>query len=270
LNDHVFGPGAVLGTTYGHPPYKKWVRDIRIWHLLTHTCGGWDNSGVTPDPMSVNPQMNKKELIRWTLANVPLESTPGTTFLYSNFGYFVLGRVIEKLTGRPYDVSVRSSVFAPCGITDMVIAGDTLAERKPGEVVYYSQGSDGSPYDPAINLHRADSAGGWIARPIDLVRFLTHVDGFSPHQLLRPGTIKVMTTRFNANSTGYAEGWFVNSKDNWWHGGGLPGTATEIVRTHSRFCWAVFTNTSVPNSNMFSDLDQLPWSMAFKVKSWRP
>jgi hypothetical protein len=43
-----------------------------------------------------------------------------------------------------------------------------------------------------------------------------------------------------------------------------------IVRTHSRFCWAVFTNTRVPNSNMLSDLDNLPWDMARQVKSWRP
>jgi CubicO group peptidase (beta-lactamase class C family) len=269
LKDHVFGPGAVLGTTYGRPPYKKWVRDIRIWHLLSQTCGGWDNTGnTTPDPMFVNPQMNHKQLIRWTLANLPLENTPGSTFAYSNFGYCLLGRVIEKLTGRPYDVSVRRSVLVPCGITDMVIAGNTLAERKPGEVVYYSQGSDSSPYDPAINVRRADSAGGWIARPIDLVRFLTHVDGFSPHQLLRRDTIKAMTTK----TTGYyAMGWAVNSWHNWWHVGSVPGTAGEIVRTHSRFSWAVFTNTRVPNSDMFfSDLDNLPWNMARQVKSWRP
>ena len=115
---------------------------------------------------------------------------------------------------------------------------------------------------------RADSVGGWIARPLDLVRFLTHVDGFSPHQLLRPDTIKLMTTQ----KTGYyAMGWAVNSQDNWWHTGSLPGTETEIVRTHSRFCWAVFTNTRVPDSDMFfSDLDSLPWNMARQVKSWKP
>jgi CubicO group peptidase (beta-lactamase class C family) len=267
LNDHVFGPGAVLGATYGRPPYKKWVRDIRIWHLLTHTCGGWDNTGVSPDPMSVNPRMNHKQLIRWTLANLPLAHLPGTTYAYSNFGYCVLGRVIEKLTGKPYDVSVRRSVLAPRGITDMLIAGNTLAERRTREVVYYSQGGDISPY--SMNVRRMDSHGGWIARPIDLVRFLTHVDGFSPHQLLRLGTIKVMTTPTAANAN-YAKGWAVNSQDNWWHVGSLPGTATEIVRTHSRFCWAVFTNTRVPNSNMLSDLDNLPWNMARQVKSWQP
>src|SRR5579872_1119739 len=138
LNDHVFGPRAVLGTTYGKPPYTKWVSDIRIWHLLTHTAGGWDNTGtITPDPMFTNLQMNQTQLIRWTLATLPLRHRPGTTYAYSNFGYCLLGRVIERLTGKPYDASVRRSVLAPCGIIDMEIAGNTLAERKPGEVVYY-------------------------------------------------------------------------------------------------------------------------------------
>ena len=176
LNDHVFGPGAVLGTSYGRPPYKKWVRDIRVRHLLTHTCGGWDNSGTTtPDPMFINPRMNQKQLIRWTLANLPLQHRPGTKWAYSNFGYCVLGRVIEKLTGRHYAASVRRSVLAPCGITDMVIAGDTLAERQPGEVVYYSQGSDSSPYSMNV-FPRADSARR-LDRAPDRPRALPHARG---------------------------------------------------------------------------------------------
>lgn len=81
--------------------------------------------------------------------------------------------------------------------------------------------------------------------------------------------VEVMTTPTTANPY-YAKGWVVNSYDNWWHAGSLPGTATEIVRTHSRFCWAVLTNTCVPSSNMFADLDNLPWNMARQVKSWQP
>lgn len=48
-HDKVFGHGAILGAKFGKPPYKKWVEEITIDHLLTHTCGGWDNS--SDDPM---------------------------------------------------------------------------------------------------------------------------------------------------------------------------------------------------------------------------
>jgi CubicO group peptidase (beta-lactamase class C family) len=48
LNDNVFGPSGVLGAKYGKPPYKQYVTDITVDHLLTHTCGGWPNDATDP------------------------------------------------------------------------------------------------------------------------------------------------------------------------------------------------------------------------------
>ncbi len=92
-HDKVFGPGAVFGVKFGNPPYKKWVEEITIDHLLTHTCGGWENS--SDDPMFENPGMDHAQLIAWTLETKPLKNSPGTHFAYSNFGYCVLKRVIR-------------------------------------------------------------------------------------------------------------------------------------------------------------------------------
>ena len=61
--DKVFGRLGVLGTTYGKQPYRQGIEQITIDHLLTHTCGGWDN-GVH-DPMLSNLEMNQRELISW-------------------------------------------------------------------------------------------------------------------------------------------------------------------------------------------------------------
>ena len=146
----------------------------------------------------------------------------------------------------------------------MAIAGNTLAQRRPGEVRYYGQAGD--PY--GMNVTRMDSHGGWIARPADMVRFLMHVDGFAtPPDILRPPTIRSMTTASSANP-GYAKGWSVNRAGNWWHAGSLPGTATIAVRTHSGFCWAAFVNIRRPNSPFAGDLDRLVWEMARKVRGW--
>jgi D-alanyl-D-alanine carboxypeptidase len=49
------------------------------------------------------PELDQGALISWTLRNQPLLTQPGTTYAYSNFGYCVLGRVIEKLTHRSYE-----------------------------------------------------------------------------------------------------------------------------------------------------------------------
>jgi len=115
------------------PPYRldlRGVDDITVEDLLTHTSGGWSNSKA--DPMFMNLGMNHAQLIEWTLRSRPLDHSPGQQYAYSNFGYCVLGRVIEKVTGQPYAAFVRNSVLKRCGINDMTIAGNTVAQRRPG------------------------------------------------------------------------------------------------------------------------------------------
>jgi CubicO group peptidase (beta-lactamase class C family) len=263
LSDKVFGRGAITGLDYGKPPFNPGIEDITIEDLLTHTAGGWPNNDGH-DPMFHNPQMSQHELIAFTLRTRPLDHPPGENYAYSNFGYCVLGRVIEKITGRPYADYVRTAVMERCGITDMAIAGNTLQQRQPREVKYYGQGRE-NPYD--MNVTRMDSHGGWIARPADLVQFFMHVDGFAaPPNILTPQTLAIMTTASTANPH-YAKGWEVNAANNWWHNGTLPGSETLAVRTHSGLCWAAFTNTRV--ANMGGDLDRLIWTMVRAVKPWR-
>ncbi|HEY2548923.1 MAG TPA: serine hydrolase domain-containing protein [Candidatus Acidoferrum sp.] len=265
-NDKVFGAGAVLGTRFGAPPYKSWVEEITIDHLLTHTCGGWDNS--SDDPMFENLAMHHAQLIGWTLDTKSLQNPPGTHYAYSNFGYCVLGRVIEQVSGRPYGEFVHEEILARCDVRDMRIAGNNLDEGAPGEVIYYGQNGE-NPYD--MNVARMDSHGGWLATATDLVAFLNHVDGFkSTPNILRPETIRLMTTPSAVNS-GYARGWAVNNAPNWWHSGSLPGTTTIMVRTASGFCWAALTNTRrAGQPDIGLALDNMVWEMARKVGAWKP
>ena len=264
LTDKVFGPGGVLETAYGQPPYSAGVDQITIEHLLTHTAGGWDNH--SHDPMFSNPAMNQAELIEWTLKNRPLDNPPGEHYSYSNFGYCLLGRVIEKTTGRPYGDYVRDTVLNQSGIKVMKIGGGTLAERLPGEVKYYTAQGAGDPY--SLNPARMDSHGGWVARASDIVQFIMHVDGFSrPPNILRPQTVQIMTTGSAANPK-YAKGWEVRD-GNWWHSGSMPGTSAMAVRTHSGFCWLGVANIRRTDGPINEDLDKLNWAMVQQVKSWR-
>ena len=263
--DRVFGKDGILGADYGKRPYGQGVEQITIDHLLTHTSGGWDNG--PDDPMFSNVGMNQAELISWTLNNHPLKNPPGKVYAYSNFGYCLLGRVIEKITGQSYSDYVQKTILSPCGIVDMRIAGNTLEERASREVTYYGQGPGPyqNPYE--INVTRMDSHGGWIATASDLVHFAIHVDGFdAARNILKPETIRKMTTPSDAN-TGYARGWSVNAKGHWWHGGSLPGTTTVMVRTSNRFCWAALTNTRREGTD--NALDDMVWEMVSKVSAWR-
>jgi len=205
LDDLIFGADGILKFDYMEK-YPEQVSKITIHHLLTHTCGGWDNTGKTGvDPMFYKPALNHRQLITWTLRNLPLEHEPGTNYAYSNFGFCLLGRVIEKITGQPYAEYAHQAVLSKCGIKDMRIGGNTLAQRARDEVIYYGQAGSGTDvYD--MNVTRMDSHGGWIATPSDLVQFAMHVDGFTTTpNILAADTIKTMTTA-TAQNPNYACG----------------------------------------------------------------
>ncbi len=270
LTDKVFGPSNILDIKYGKPPYKQWVTDITVDHLLTHTCGGWPNDDN--DPMMHNLSWDHTRLITQTIAKVPLTNPPGTHWAYSNFGYCILGRVIEEVTGEPYDSYVETNILGPCGISTMKIGRNKESDSAQNEVVYYGQ-FDEDPYK--LNITRMDSHGGWIASSTELVQFLNHVAG-APGipALLKPDTIKMMTTPAPAYPQGdarYARGWMVrnNGAGNWWHNGSLPGTTSIMVRTPTGFCWAALCNSRTqPSDQINSALDQMMWNMVRTVPSW--
>jgi CubicO group peptidase (beta-lactamase class C family) len=281
LDSHVFGPNSILGDDYPTPlQHRSNIEQLTIEHLLTHTTGGWQSDAG--DPMGLDKKMNHRELIAWALEHNDLADPPGKSFAYSNFGYCLLGRVIEKVTGQTYEQYIKDNILRRCDISDMRIAGNTLEERAINEVKYYDQtGRD--PY--GMNVARMDSFGGWIATPSDLTAFFVHINGFKDtDRLLSDDTLRTMTTPtsvsyakglFGMNTPAtanpsYAKGLFVNSSNNWWHGGALPGTETISVRTNADFCWSAFTNTQSKFQDMFPSLDQLVWHMVLSVSAWHP
>jgi len=268
LTDKVFGASGILGTRYGKSPYRQYVTDITVDQLLTHTCGGWPADAT--DPMYKSNSWDQAKLIGWTLQNMPLTNPPGEHWAFSNFGYCLLGRVVEQITGQPYASYVQSAVLAPCGISGMRIAGNTLKQRAPNEVVYFGQYNE-DPYK--VNVTRMDANGGWLATPSALVQFLNHVGGSgSIPSILKAATIQVMTTPSpvfpGASAAKYARGWMVGS-GNLWHNGSFPGSTTLMVRTATGMCWAALTNTRTePHDEMDGALDGMMWNMVRSVPEW--
>jgi N-acyl-D-amino-acid deacylase len=122
------------------------ISQITIRNLLTHS-GGWD-AAISGDPiaapfsqqiasaMGVAFPASPTTIISYMLDR-RLDFNPGARFAYSNFGFLVLGRVIEKLSGQPYAEFVRLHVLAPLGIERMRQGRTPLSLRAPGEVRYY-------------------------------------------------------------------------------------------------------------------------------------
>ncbi|RYY53335.1 MAG: class A beta-lactamase-related serine hydrolase [Chitinophagaceae bacterium] len=251
LDQKVFGTGSILGTDFPSTRLASFS-DITVKQLLTHATGAWPNDGN--DPMFLQTQLNQSKLISWTLDNQPA-GTRGV-YRYSNFGYCLLGRIIEKVSGKQYEKFMKEDVLAPAGANGMQIGRSKLNERLPNEVMYNGQNGE-NPY--IYDYPRMDAHGGWIASATDLMRMLVKYDGFGGKtDLLKPATLQSMTTVGVANS-GYACGWQVNSLNNWFHQGSLPGTATNLVRTAKGYNWVILCNSRSRLAGFQTALDGLIW-----------
>jgi N-acyl-D-amino-acid deacylase len=217
----------------GFDPAANTTRDprldeITVEQLLVH-AGGWD-SGESFDPqylpwsrmaaatMGLDDPAQAATIVRFMLG-VPLDFDPGSKSVYSNFGFNVLGRIIEHVSGQPYTEYVRDRVLTPAGVTDMRLGRTRLENRAPGEVHYYSPPGLGrrpsvfwgEGYDPAAYgsffMEAMDSHGGWIGSAADLVRFATAVDGQRGQALLTPTALRAMIDTPRPAESGIGSGW---------------------------------------------------------------
>lgn len=255
---------------------ERW-KDITIRQLLHHT-GGWDRDKSFDamfkavefaKELNVPPPAKPRDVIRCMLGR-PLDFDPGQRYAYSNFGYCLLGRVIEKKTGKRYERFVKQDVLKPIGITRMRIGRSLPAGRAKGEVRYYTRGNTTGPsvFGPNVgkkvpwqyggwHLEAMDSHGGWIASAIDLCRFAAAIDRPRKSKLLKPSSIRKMfappappvsrTRKGRLKDVYYALGWSVrrlgDGKINTWHTGSLDGTSTILVRRYDGVDFAVLFNT---------------------------
>lgn len=288
--DHLSGPP---GTT----PDPR-LATITIRRLLNHS-GGWDRE-ESFDPMFIpvtaaqaigeTPPADAETVIRYMLGQ-PLDFDPGTRYAYSNFGYNVLGRIIEQVTSREYEEYVKEHVLAPAGITRMQKGRTLLEDRAEGEVLYYHYPGAGLassvfpelpgevlwPYG-GFHLEAMDSHGAWIGSAIDLVRFTTAVDlHASRPDILQEESIREMIERpgpplWQDSAYYYALGWLVRpitGEANWWHTGGLPGSRTILVRTYHGMAWAALFNMRPKGpSDFINDIDRGIWEAVGEVVQW--
>ena len=259
----VIGLGDLLGDT----GCDERLEEVTVRHLLAHR-GGWDRS-VSYDPMFQTIRIQDelglvgtpgtRDIIRFMLSE-PLDFDPGERYAYSNFGYCVLGRVIEAVTGLPYDEAVKERALAPLGIESMRIGRSLPEDRVEGEVVYYDQRRRARepvkargrrvPIGYAHDQEVMDSHGAWIASAADLARFAGAFSDPSTCPLLTEASVRTMWApqQEDPGAVWYGLGWQVRDvgggRRNAWHTGLLTGgTSTIMVRRHDGLSWAVLFNT---------------------------
>jgi N-acyl-D-amino-acid deacylase len=171
-------------------------RMITVRQCLNHSAG-W-NRELTGDPvtwtplvcrsMRVPPPISAAQLLSF-LMTLPLDFDPGTQFHYSNVGYIALGEVITAVTGQPYGRWVLEHVLKPAGAK-----GATLEARNgvypPNAARRHLAGTLVTL--PPIEMPMQDAAGGWVASAIDMIRFLTALDGSRGKALLSEKSLQAM------------------------------------------------------------------------------
>src|SRR5262249_39342199 len=146
-----------------------------------------------------------------------------------NFGYCVLGRIIEKVSGKSYESYVRESILKPMGITRMRIGKGREKDRFDNEATYYAArgrrrrsefSEDGNSMVPAAygfaSPDTMDAHGGWIASVVDLARFATAIDESKTKRILSSESLSSM---FGEPPAPLGHG-IVGSKDGYWYGCG--------------------------------------------------
>lgn len=141
---------------------------ITVKNLIDHKGGLPDDHGDAPEfnmqsievAAGLSGPLTKEQFTSY-LYGVPLTSKPGTARVYSNDGYYLLARVIEKAVGQSYFDWVNTNVLAPIGVKDAVVAATALSGRRSNEVFYDDPGTGRSVLTPQLDVRLPWTYGGF-------------------------------------------------------------------------------------------------------------
>jgi D-alanyl-D-alanine carboxypeptidase len=246
---------APLGTYLPDYPNRDVASKVTIHQLLTHTGGTGDIFG--PDFDAHRQQLRTLADYVKLYGKRGLEFQPGSRWGYSNYGFILLGAVIERVTGHGYYDYVQQHIYAPAGMTrtgslpeNHAVADRSIGYTRPPGATGWAPNTDTLPY-------RGTSAGGGYSTVEDLARF---AHALLSHKLLGPNSTKLLITGKVKTGPGarYAYG-FEDARDadgNGWvgHGGGAPGMNGDLkIYPKTGYVVAVLTNIDPPAAQRISE-----------------
>jgi CubicO group peptidase (beta-lactamase class C family) len=210
-----------LGSYLTDYPNRDIASAVTLDNLLTHTGGTGDIFG--PEFTAHRQELrDPKDYVALYGARAPLFA-PGARQQYSNYGFMLLGRIVEVVAGQSYDDYIAAHIFAPAGMNSTGNAPESavLARRaigytgQPGHLV---SNTDTLPY-------RGTPAGGGYSTVGDLHRF---ADAFLAHQLLDEAHTRLLTTGGMMGPDGKLTPYDFGARTGegrtyWGHNGGAPG-----------------------------------------------
>ena len=205
-------------------PNQEVARAISIRQLLNHTSGLGDVFGEEFEKRS---QSLRTLNDYWGLASAePPSSTPGSEDGYSNYGYILLGSIIEAVSGQSYYDYVDQHIFRVAGMSATGSVPESVAVA--GRAVAYAK-VDGKWVQESKTLPwRGTSAGGGYSTVGDMLKF---AEALRAGRLISPESLGLATAPQN-NKAWYGYGFMVSGQGaerQYGHEGGAPGANTSLV-----------------------------------------
>lgn len=233
-------------------PNKDIATKVTIRQLLTHTGGTGDIFG--PDFEKHRLELRTLQDYIKVYGNRAPQFEPGSRWEYSNYGFILLGAIIEKVSGQSYYDYVRDHVYGPAGMSSSGSEPEDV--NVPNRSVGYTRMAE-PELRPNIGTlpYRGTSAGGGYSTVEDLLKFATALED---HKLLNPEFTGTLTTgKVDAHGARYAFGFedqMINGVRCFGHGGGAPGMNGDLeICSGPGYVIAVLANMDPPGAQHVSE-----------------
>ena len=170
---------------------KDYTKEIKIRHLLTHTSGLYDSFWPLLNQMLENPDfnINPKDAITWGKENQKPYFPPGKKMKYTDTNYYLLGLIIEEITGKEFHEILHEYIFDPLGMRQsyMLHVSDPIEKPSYPLAKFFMDGRDISNIKSYAGIDYA--GGGVVARPEDLLIFMKALVNY---QIIKKETLEIM------------------------------------------------------------------------------
>src|SRR6266498_1905527 len=170
-------------------------RGVTLRHLLTHTSGIKDFADLADTETERAKDYTKAQIIA-LVSGAPLEFRPGEKWNYSNTGYFLLGMIIERVSGKPYEDFLRERILRPLGMADTRLndLNEIVPRRAAGYVLRNGHLYNAQPVSPTHTY----AAGGLLSTAADLAKWDA---ALYTEKVLRKSSLEQMLTPATLNDS---------------------------------------------------------------------
>jgi CubicO group peptidase (beta-lactamase class C family) len=226
------------------PDYPTHGHELTIHHLLTHTSGIANSTTLNPWDAHVRKKDFEPKALVDYFKNEPIKTAPGEQYQYNNFGYHILGYLIEIVSEMSYGAFVEKNIFQPLGMGHSYYGSHEAII--PNRATGYTRTRAGFEHAEYISMTQPYAAGALMSTVQDQ---LIWINALLDHRLISKQSLELAWSNYdlnNGNKINYGYGWFINDINGSRtveHAGGISGYQTNAIYVPEENVFVVvFTN----------------------------